>query len=86
MLQAGPWKLLFDPLTEDSQLYQIERDPAETQDLAGELPLRTLLLRQALQRQVVSNRDLLQEASVPGPIEALDTELQDQLEALGYVN
>lgn len=86
MFQAGPWKLLFDPLTEKSQLYQIERDPAETQDLAGELPLRTLLLRQALQRQTIFNRNLLLGASFPGPIEPLDTEIKEQLEALGYVN
>lgn len=86
MLQAGPWKILFDPLTEESQLYQIERDPGETEDLAGELPLRTLLLLQALQRQMIFNRDLFLGASAPGPIEAPDTELQEQLEALGYVN
>jgi arylsulfatase A-like enzyme len=85
MLQSGPWKLLFDPLAEESQLYQVEDDPAETQDLSEELPMRTLALRYALQRQAVFNRELLLGASVPSPIEALDTELQEQLEALGYI-
>lgn len=47
--------------------------------------MRTLALRYALQRQAVFNRELLLGASVPSPIEALDTELQEQLEALGYI-
>jgi len=86
MLQAGRWKILFDPLSEESRLYQIEDDPAETRDLSQELPMRALALRQALQRQMIFNRELLLEASVPGPIEALDAETEEQLEALGYIN
>jgi arylsulfatase A-like enzyme len=86
MLQTGPWKILFDPLTDQSRLYQIENDPAETQDLSGELPMRALLLRQMLQRQVALNRELLRESPEPGPVEEMDTELEEQLEALGYLD
>ena len=86
MLQAGPWKILFDPLTEESQLFQVEDDPAETQDLSEKLPMRTMALRQALQRQAIFNRKLLRESDVPPPIEGMDAELEEQLEALGYVN
>jgi arylsulfatase A-like enzyme len=86
MLQAGQWKILFDPLTDESRLYQVEDDPAETRDLSGEFPMRSLALRQALQRQAIFNRELLREAVVPEPIEELNTELEEQLEALGYIN
>jgi len=86
MLQTGPWKILFDPLTDQSRLYQIDNDPAETQDLSGELPMRALLLRQMLQRQVALNRELLRESPEPGPVEEMDTELEEQLEALGYLD
>ncbi len=86
MLQTSQWKILFDPLTDESRLYQVEDDPAETRDLSGELPMRSLALRQALQRQATFNREMLREAVVPGPIEELDVELEEQLEALGYIN
>jgi arylsulfatase A-like enzyme len=86
MLQAGPWKILYDPLSDSSRIYQIENDPGESQDLSGELPMRTLYLRQALLRQRTYNRELLQQAPEPGPIEDSDAEIQKQLEALGYLN
>ena len=86
MLQAGPWKILVDPLSGRSRLYQLQDDPAETRDLSADLPMRTLLLRQALRRQAVLNRELLRVQSTSEPVEELDAEIEDQLKALGYVN
>ena len=86
MLQAGPWKILYDPLADRSQIYQIEDDPGESRDLSMELPMRALYLRQALLRQETYNRELLRQDPEPGFIEDSDAEIQEQLEALGYIN
>ena len=86
MLQVGPWKIIHDPLADTSLLYQVETDPAEVQDLSEGLPMRTLLLRQVLQRQAIFNRELLREEPGRGPIEDSDAEIQEQLEALGYLD
>ena len=86
MLQTGEWKILFDPLKGTSRLFQIDSDPAENTDLSGELPMRALYLRQAVQRQAIFNQELLLGASAPEMIEDLDAEIKEQLEALGYVN
>ena len=86
MLQTGGWKILFDPLKGTSRIFQIDSDPAENTDLSGELPMHALYLRQAVQRQAIFNQELLLGASAPEKIEELDAEIEEQLEALGYVN
>jgi len=86
MLQTGGWKILFDPLKGKSRLFQIDSDPGENTDLSGELPMRALYLRQAVQRQAIFNQELLLGDSAPEKIEELDAEIEEQLEALGYVN
>ena len=86
MLQTGGWKILFDPLKGTSRIFQIDSDPAENTDLSGELPMHALYLRQAVQRQAIFNQELLLGDSAPEKIEELDAEIEEQLEALGYVN
>lgn len=85
MFEAAGWRILYDPLTDSSKLYRADRDPLETADLAAAEPLRALLLRQGAQIQASFNRDLLTPSADARPPIELDTELVEQLQALGYL-
>ncbi|MBI5486319.1 MAG: sulfatase [Deltaproteobacteria bacterium] len=70
-----------------SVLFDLREDPGENLDLAGEQPiaLRTMLLRLArfLEWQERAGRDELQPHAAPEA--QIDTELEQQLRALGYL-
>ena len=86
MLQAGPGRILHDPLSDSSKLFNHQVDPGETTDLSLEQPLEALLLRQALLSQQHRNRQLLGELADAETVEEIDPEALDQLKALGYLN
>ncbi len=86
MLESGGWRVHFAPLEDRTGLYDVERDPGETEDLAPERPLEALRLRQSLLIQSSWNAGLLERRGGDRPAEDLDPETLEQLEALGYLN
>jgi arylsulfatase A-like enzyme len=84
MLESGGWRILYRPRADEVQLYRVDSDPQERVDLARELPLRALLIRQSVLMQSAWNRDLLG-VGIPRADE-LDPEDREQLGALGYLN
>jgi tetratricopeptide (TPR) repeat protein len=78
-LYLGPWKYIYGPRPE---LYDLERDPAELQDLAAERP-------EERQRMEAGLRRFLAEHADPGAADATyeaSEETRRRLAALGYVS
>jgi arylsulfatase A-like enzyme len=48
VVRLGPWKLIENLETGNVELYDLEKDPGEQRNLAGEQPERTAMLRQKL--------------------------------------
>ncbi|MCG6928190.1 MAG: sulfatase [Acidobacteria bacterium] len=86
MLESRGRSLHFAPLVGRTELYDVEKDPGERNDLAPHQPLEALLLRQSLLVQSAWNRELLRVEGDERPSEELDDESVEQLEALGYLN
>jgi arylsulfatase A-like enzyme len=84
MLESDGWRLLHRPVSDESRLFQVGRDPAERHDLSARFVMRTLLLRQAVRMQRAWNRQLL--GVERAPVDALDPAAREQLEALGYLD
>jgi hypothetical protein len=76
----------YAPLTDRTQVYRVDEDPGETEDLAPAQPLEALLLRQGLLMQAAANRSLLEQKGAGQAGEELDADSLEQLEALGYLN
>jgi arylsulfatase A-like enzyme len=86
MLESRGRSVHFAPLVDRTELYDVERDPGERNDLAPHQQLEALLLRQSLLVQSAWNRELLRVEEEEPPSEELDDESVEQLEALGYLN
>jgi arylsulfatase A-like enzyme len=86
MLESEGWRVHYTPLRDSTELYRVDRDPLERDDVAPKEPLRALLLLQSLQIQSAWNRELLQEEESDRAGEDLDADEIEQLEALGYLN
>ncbi len=86
MLESRGRSVHFAPLVDHTELYDVEKDPGERNDLAPHQPLEALLLRQRLLVQSAWNRELLRVEGEEPPPGELDDESQEQLEALGYLN
>ena len=94
--QAGPWKLVWAPRfgyqwgmgdgsgrTRDPEyLFDLEKDPGERVNLAGEGSLEVAWLRSRLLAWIQSNRSI---DSHPKP-QPVDAETERKLRALGYSN
>jgi arylsulfatase A-like enzyme len=83
-LIEGPWKLIaihqnYEGLKDTVQLYNLEQDPLEKQDLAALEPEQLGRMQQALQRMVASFS--------PGadPLNVRSEMNEEQLKALGYM-
>ena len=84
-LRRGRWKLVRS--AGDLELYDLERDPGETRDLAASEPERTRALADELERWVA---DMREGASRRGTLAVPATEPhplghEEALRALGYV-
>ncbi|HET8646119.1 MAG TPA: sulfatase-like hydrolase/transferase, partial [Vicinamibacteria bacterium] len=77
-VQDERYKLVRAPRRE---LYDLQRDPGETRDLAGADPRRADALQQALEGMLARSGG----ARGPAAPQALDAETAERLEALGYV-
>jgi hypothetical protein len=87
MLEVDGWRLLTSVDRKALKLYRSVDDPLETHNLATDHPLQALLLRQAALFQWHSNQHLLHAGkAMESPVEELDPEMMEELEALGYLN
>jgi hypothetical protein len=78
-VRIGPWKLIQDPGQQGAELYDLDRDPHEREDLAVARPGRVRDLSARLGGWSASQAGRAAERS-----EALDPEVREALEALGY--
>ena len=77
VLRVGDWKVIVDLETDAVQLYDLARDPMETEELSARYPERLAEMREALERYL---------ASVDRSAAAADArELERALERLGYL-
>ena len=81
----GPrWKLIQDLKTQQSQLYDLQADPGETQNLARQEPARAALELAALKRCLA---DLpVSPPMSPERLKAMTPEVIQMLKSLGYLN
>lgn len=83
-LRSGRMKVLYSDVLGALELFDLERDPGEKNDLAREQPLRAKLLVQKALKQRHDNLALLARTGSP-EVEALDAETLRRLRALGYI-
>lgn len=86
-LVIGKWKVLTDLDTGDTQLFDLDADPSEQQDLAGEHPDRAKAMAAHVKSLVKENdtiATLIDEGATPmsAPVDAAQLKA---LQALGYV-
>ena len=77
-IRDGRYKLIRAPRRE---LYDLERDPRETTDLAGSEPARA----DAMERALVEIRQRVTRSGAEKAPQAVDPEVSERLEALGYL-
>jgi arylsulfatase A-like enzyme len=82
--RSGPYKVLYSDTLDLLELYNLEKDPEERNDLSSVEPLRARYMAQQAMLQKRDNLALLARLG-PEQIEALDEETLRQLRALGYI-
>jgi len=86
MLLLDGWKLIYNRITLESELYNLTDDPGESRNLAAEMPVQALLLQQEIQRRIWLNEAFLESGGGEIDLETLDPEDIEHLKALGYLN
>jgi arylsulfatase len=83
VVRAGRWKAILDRPDEPIRLFDLERDPGEVRDQAGE----EVSVRDRMQSHFGDfARDVLRDAAAPEAAGAVDEDLRQRLEALGYTD
>jgi len=78
------WQLLDDATRQRRQLFDLQNDPTERDDVAGNEPATVAELSAVLDRYVAENTRRNPRTTHPAP--EIDAETRRQLKALGYVN
>jgi arylsulfatase len=86
MLLLDGWKIIHNRISLKNELYHLTDDPDEKRNLASEMPLQALLLRQEVQRRIWLNEVYLASGGGEMDLETLDPEDIEHLRALGYLN
>jgi arylsulfatase A-like enzyme len=81
-LTDGRFKFVYDVRRGAQELYDLERDPREQDDLSERDPLRAAAFREALYRFMLDTAG----GAATAPARPLSPEEVEQLKALGYVN
>ncbi len=84
-LFMGQYKLIHDKVTGRVELYDLEQDPGETEDLFAAQPLVAQQALQQLFLQEQANLALNAGAESGGQAPEMDPELVESLRALGYI-
>jgi arylsulfatase A-like enzyme len=83
-ISDGRWKLILDALAGESELYDLERDPSELQDVSAENPTVVGRLRKEMRLLVLQAVELGDLHGRGGELELSPEDLQ-RLRDLGYV-
>jgi len=86
-IRSGPWKLVLDTTDGGRELYHLDRDPAESTNLADEQPDRSLKLEDMLRGEIDRLRRRGSEVATGHRAggSVLDEAEADRLRALGYL-
>jgi len=84
--RSPPWKLIVNEATGDVQLFDVERDPAETADLAAENPGVVAELLERRRELALANEGLGSNFERDAAGVSISPEQIERLEALGYVD
>jgi len=84
-LRDDRYKLVYDSRTGEGRLFDLQVDPGETRDMAGERPLRADWYRQALQQWLSGLAEGSAHAAAGGT-EPLSREQCENLKSLGYTH
>ena len=76
-VRRGRYKLVYDPITDEVQLFDLETDPRELHDVSDRHPEVVAQLLEALHAKIGATRT--------GPHVELDAEETERLRALGYL-
>lgn len=82
--RSGPYKVIYSDSLDVLELYNLEEDPDEREDLMSIEPLRARYMAQQAMLQKRDNLAMLVQMG-PQQIEALDEETLRELRALGYI-
>ncbi len=82
-IRQGPWKLIVGPQGR-TELYHLEHDPAETEDLSARHGAVARRLRERLSRWLEAGRPYRGPEALRGQ-DALDDETRRRLQGLGYI-
>lgn len=82
--RSGRYKIIYRPLHDILQLFDLQQDPHEEHDLVADDPLHARFLLQQAMLQKKENLALLARSG-PQEIQSLDAETVRQLRALGYI-
>ena len=84
-LRHGRYKVIWDEVSGRVEVYDLERDPGEKNELSARRPLLAQLLLQRLRLQRAANLLLLGGLEVIEAQGELDPEIAERLRALGYL-
>lgn len=82
----GRFKYIREPMTGHEQLFDLEADPAETNDLAAEAPEALAQARHLLGERIAHTEILRLELGIAEDQADLDIDTLQDLRALGYIN
>ncbi len=81
-LRDGRWTYFYDTATGEERLFDTDADPGETENRAGQYPIRTAYFRETLHQWM---RSVFEPREGPAVETVMSREQCEALKALGYV-